>query len=250
VGSRRTTAVAAGAIPAGLVLTLLAGCAGDGGRATSAAPSGTVTLAVTPAATASAPAGEDAIALVDAVRAALETAESVAVTGEVTTPAGTSSLQLQLHRSGATGTVVSEGERVEVRRLRESVYVRSDSEAPYARLLGPGEAAAARGSWVRTTMADPRLAGLPDLLSLDRVAGWAVGANLSARDADVTVGGRPAAALRNPATGARLLVPLQAPLYPFSVERQDADVRGRLSYSAWNAPVEIVVPAEVRDLTG
>jgi hypothetical protein len=153
-----------------------------------------------------------------------------------------------VHKKGGFGVVEGPQEpasagppvRVEFARVDSDFYLRSDSPAAYRGVVPAAEVPATVGRWVQVRTADPRMQSLSDFTSLPTIVGWAQGVAFSQR----LVQPDGLMVWTNPLTSAQVGIPATGPAHPAWVRRNDASVTAQLTYSAWNQPVEVHVPAQ------
>ena len=183
--------------------------------------------------------------IVTEAQRALSQARSVHITGEYRDAGKPVKIDITIAAGDkATGTVTTDGVKVELRRIGGTLYVRGDDK--FLSALGP-QAQAAKGKWLVGPIAQADR-GLANLTDLGRFAGTLSPGKGTLTKEDVRkLAGQDAVSVRS-STGARLWVADTGKPYPLRVERI-GDVAGFLDYGDYDAPVTVTAPSPTVDLT-
>lgn len=182
--------------------------------------------------------------ILDVAVRALESAHSVHVRGSVDGEGRSVAVDLSLVAGeGARGTFDEGSDSVNVIAAGSRVYVQTGRRSPAG--AGASGAQTPAAGWASTSASDPRLQGFADFRSLDALAQaldvWS--SKLSKRV--VTVGGRPAVAIRDEAGGGQTLyVATTGRPYPLALSQSGA-MTGRFSFSQYGQPMAVTAPKNV-----
>jgi hypothetical protein len=231
IGRRRRPADLAAVLALAGAVALLAGCGSDSER--------TIPAATTPAvSTLTAP------QIVTEAQRALSEAKSVRVTGQYKEKGKPVTLDVRLVAGKkATGSVLANGSKVELRRIGDKLYVKGDDK--FLAALGP-KAQATKGKWLvgPVAQADPGLANLTDL---DQFAATLTpGKTGLTKETVRQLAGKPAISVRS-STGARLWVADSGKPYPLRLERTGTAV-GFIDYGEYDRTVDVTAPSPTVDL--
>jgi hypothetical protein len=234
-GRRRRCSNLAARLPAVLVVAgtvaLLGGCGSDSERPIPAATTPAVSSLTAPQ-------------IVTEAQRALSQAKSVRITGKYQENGKPVTLDVRLVAGKkATGSVLTDGSKVELRRIGDKLYVKGDDK--FLQALGP-KAQATKGKWLvgPVAQADPGLANLTDL---DQFAGTlAPGKTGLTKETVRQLAGTSAISVRS-SGGARLWVADSGTPYPLRLERIGA-VAGFIDYGDYDRTIDVTAPSPTVDL--
>lgn len=248
------------ALPVLLVLPLAAAC--SGGTAPAASAPAAPSASAASSAPASAPAGaagtpgaaqdgpvppQGPEQLLAAARANLVSAGSVHLSGSITEPGSTLSVDMRVNRQGGHGHATMDGQTVDTIALGNVVYFRAGAAVYRAQGVG----AAARllgGHWVKGTSTTK---GFEELTSFNRLEGMSKDLlNPTGRlrsGPPTTRGGQRVVGLTD-ATGDTLYVTANDPVRPFEIAAGDATRGPGLRFTEYGVPVTLKAPANALDL--
>jgi hypothetical protein len=175
---------------------------------------------------------------------ALAQAASVHVTGTFSQQGKTVQFDMRIAEGKkATGSVTTDGVRVDLRRLGDRLYVKGDDK--FLAALGE-KAIATKGRWLvaPVAQADKGLANLSDLAQF--ASTLSPGSGVLTKETVRKLGGRDAVSVRS-ATGARLYVADTGNPVPLRIERLGA-ATGFIDYGDYDAPVDVTAPSPTVDL--
>lgn len=175
---------------------------------------------------------------------ALAQASSVRVTGEFREAGRPVKIDMRiLAGDKATGTVVTDGSTVELRRIGDQLFVKGDDK--FLSALGP-KAQATKGKWLVGPIAQADR-GLANLTDLERFAqGLTPGAGKLTKEPVKPLNGKPAVGVLS-SIGARVYVADKGTAFPLRVERI-GELQGVVDYGDYNAAVEVAKPEPTVDL--
>lgn len=177
------------------------------------------------------------------VEAAAAEAATVHMTGSVAGPKGPLAIGMELVRGeGGRGTIAVGGLRAQLEQVDGWIYVKPNP--PLLRqLVGPAAAGTLAGRWLKAPAGHGPLAPLAALTDLRALLLGTLSAHQAVRTAGVrSVGGRPAVALQDTASGATLYVSATGNPYPLALVKAGRD-GGRLTFDRWNQAVSLEAPA-------
>lgn len=157
---------------AAAAVLLTAGC-GDDSTAGSGSPAGTsaaASSAASPSSSGNGVADLSANEILAKATAALKAAKSVRIKGQVSE--GSESVELDLAYSGddSAGTIALSGQRIELRRIGKTAYIRG-SRGFWTANGGEAYAQLLTGKWLKAPVTDRRYGPIAELTDLDKAAG-------------------------------------------------------------------------------
>ncbi len=187
--------------------------------------------------------------IVTEAQRALSSASSVHIKGEYKQDGKPISVDMRLATGAkptddrATGVVTTDGVKVELRRIGDTIYLKGDDK--FLEALGP-QAQATKGKWLKAPVAqaDRGLANLTDLNVF--ASTLAPGEGALTKETVRKLAGQPAISVRS-ATGARLWVANTNKPYPLRIERI-GPATGVLDFMDYDAKVDVKAPTPSQDL--
>jgi hypothetical protein len=231
------------------VVALAAAACGDDAT-TAGAPSSAPAAGSTAAGSASPTggiAGLPATEILDRAKAAFKQASSVHVKGSGSAGSTSFAVDMRYGADGkAIGTVDNSGERIEIRRVDQTLYVKA-SPAFWSAAAGAKAAALFGGKFVKAPLSDKRVASVVSLTEKDGFIDVALSTSGGVvKGAAKTVSGTPAIGLtiKDPAGGSTLYVASSGQPVPVeAVPEAGGNDTGKIDFLDYGAPVDVAVPA-------
>jgi hypothetical protein len=227
--------------------TALAVAACSSGETTgSGAPAGATSSGATPSAAASSPAPADngvaaltAEQILAKAKSALGAADAVRISGAGSDEGTQVKLDMRYGADGAVGTFFFNGQRLDLLRVGDDVYVKG-SPSFWTTFANGQVAKQLGGKYVKTTLTDARFKPIASFTDLtDSVDGFLEPDGAITKGGPKTVAGVPAIALVNKgATGGTLYVATTGRPYPLSVDGKGQ----RLTFTDYGKPVTVQAP--------
>lgn len=215
-----------------LTVALLAGC---GGHGSSAKPNGE----------ASKPADQ---VFADA-RAAATSAGSAHVSGNVDSGASRITLDLDMARKGAKGSMTTGGLGFDLVRIGSTAYIRG-SDAFYKHYAGAGVAQLLHGKWIKASVVQGRFAALAPLTSLRQLfAGISAHHGRLVNQGRTTYKGQQVVVIRDASDNSKLYVAATGKPYPLAIAGGKKGRSGSITFADWNVPVSLSAPKNALDLS-
>lgn len=215
--------------------------AGSGAPAGSTPPAGSTSSA----AAASTTPADNGISVLTAeqilakAKSALGAADAVHVTGSGSDAGTKITLDMRYGTDGAIGTFVINGQRLDLLRVRDDVYVKGSTsfwttfaDASVGKLLGD--------KYVKTDVTDARFKDIAEFTELgDSVDGFLEPDGAISKGATTTIAGQPAIGLTTKgATGGTLYVATTGRPYPLSIDGKDS----KLTFTDYGKALTVTAP--------
>jgi hypothetical protein len=225
---------------------------GSSSTAGSGSPAGSAragSTAASPAATTSAAPADNGVSALSAeqilarAKSALSAADAVHIAGSGKDADTSVKIDMRYGEDGAAGTFFIDGQRLDLLRVRDDVYVKGSTsfwttfaDASVGKLLG--------GKYVKTSTTDARFKDLADITDLSAAAeGFLEPDGTITKGKTSTVAGQPAIALESKgATGGTLYIATTGRPYPLSIEDAPSSTGSKLTFTDYGKPVTVKAP--------
>jgi hypothetical protein len=194
-------------------------------------------------------AAKTATEIVAASKAAADSASSTHVVGSIVSSGSPIALNLYLASGkGGHGQVSESGLSFELIAVDGSVYIKG-SPAFYSHFGGGAAAQLLKGKWLKAPASNANFASIAAFTDLGKLLGAALTSHGKlAKGATTTVNGQPAVGVTDTAQGGTLYVATTGQPYPIEIIKRGAS-GGKITFSEWNAPVQLTAPANSIDLS-
>jgi hypothetical protein len=220
---------------------LLGAACGGGDGSTPAGAAATSTVAAgTPAATPSGTADLPATEILARAKAALKSATSVRISGYAGAGSERTDLDLRYAGTSALGTLTIGGQRLDLRRIGQTVYIKGSPEFLKAQV--PDVPAQLQGKWLKASLTEPRLADLTEPLDLGKTADVFLKPDGAVTKGErKSIAGTDAISLRSAGSGALWIAAAGKP-YPLLLSSTEPKDPGRISFTDYDAGVSVTPP--------
>jgi hypothetical protein len=225
------------AIVVALLLPAVVGCGSSSGGSSSAAAGDN---------------GESAKApeqILSDVTDAVQGAQSVHMSGSVSSDSSDVGFDVTLSADAAKGTLTLSGNDIKLVRVGDAAYVSGSPE--FYKMVGGGDAAVSllQGRWIKVPSSDSRFASFEQFTDKGKLFSSMLKAEGTVTKAGVrTYNGQKVIVLRDSKGGGDLYIAASGKPYPVAIVSK-GDKQGTVTFNGWDAPVDVSAPSDAIDLS-
>jgi hypothetical protein len=181
----------------------------------------------------------------DAVRGA----QSVHMSGSVSSDSSDVGFDVTLSADAAKGTLTLSGNDIKLVRVGDAAYFSGSPE--FYKMVGGGDAAVSllQGRWIKVPSSDSRFASFEQFTDKGKLFSSMLQAEGTISKAGVrTYNGQKVIVLRDSKGDGDLYIAASGKPYPVAIVTK-GDKQGTVTFNGWDAPVDVSAPSDVIDLS-